>query len=268
MGILSRQCHGIKIKMIKNNFIKQKLESGKCVIGTWSIIPSSIVTDIICSAGLDFIIIDAEHGPITFETAQEMAITCESRGVSPIMRVGDIHEADILKALDIGMHGIQIPNINNIEDVNKVIQYAKYPPIGNRGFSPFTRAGEYSLGSATKLTSEANDNILIGINVEGVNAINNIDEILSVEELDVVFIGLFDLSKALGIPGEVNDSRVIRHLEELSKKISAAGKYPGTIATSVEKMNSFIDIGVKYILYLVDCEILKSGYQNILNTKV
>jgi 4-hydroxy-2-oxoheptanedioate aldolase len=253
--------------MMHENFVKQKLDNGETVIGTWSVIPSPIVTDIICAAGLDFIIIDAEHGPITFETAQEMAITCESRGVSPIMRVGDINEADILKALDIGMHGIQIPNINNIEDVNQVIEYAKYPPIGNRGFSPFTRAGDYSLENATKLTDKANQNTLIGINVEGVDAINNIDEILTVEELDVVFIGLFDLSKVLGIPGEVNDIRVSSYLEELSEKIINAGKYPGTIATSIEKMNTLIGMGIKYILYLVDCEILMSGYKKVLDNR-
>jgi 4-hydroxy-2-oxoheptanedioate aldolase len=250
--------------MITDNFVKKKLQSGRHVIGTWSVIPSPIVTDIICSAGLDFIIIDAEHGPVTFETAQEMAITCESRGVSPIMRVGDVDESSILRALDIGMHGVQIPNIRNIEDVHKVIQYAKYPPIGDRGFSPFTRAGDYSLKNATKITDKANSNTLIGINVEGVDAINNIDEILSVDDLDIVFIGLFDLSKALDIPGEVDHPKVLSYLEDLSEKISNAGKYPGTIAVSAEKMNSFIGMGLKYILYLVDCEILKSGYQSVL----
>ena len=156
---------------IQKNYVKEKLEAGKTVIGTWSVIPSPIVTDIICSAGVDFIIIDAEHGPITFETAQEMAIACDSRGVSPIMRVGGVNENDILKSLDIGMHGVQIPNIDNIKDVHKLIRYSKYPPIGNRGFSPFTRAGDYTLDNATKITEHANRNTLVGINVEGVEAI-------------------------------------------------------------------------------------------------
>lgn len=106
-------------KMTNQNFLKEKLEKGQPVLGTWSIIPSTISTDIIASTGLDFIIIDAEHGPISFETAQNMVITCESRNVSPVMRVGTIDEADILKALDIGVHCIQIPNINTKNDVEK-----------------------------------------------------------------------------------------------------------------------------------------------------
>ena len=249
--------------MIRTNFIKNKLDKGEAVIGTWQTIPSPVVTDIICSTGLDFVIVDAEHGPINFETAQEMAIACESRNVSPIMRVGNINEDDILKALDIGMHGIQIPNITTAKDINKIIKYSKYPPIGNRGFSPFTRSGGYSLENATKITEKANQNTLIAINVEGEEAISNIDKILEIAELDIIFIGLFDISKALGIPGEVDNPRVIKYLKELTEKILVSGKFPGTIATTKDKVYSFQDIGLKYILYLVDCEILRKGYSNL-----
>ena len=83
MGILKQIYRGAKTNMLRKNFIKEKLYSGQKVLGTWNIIPSSVVVDIICSTGLDFIIIDAEHGPISFETAQEIIFSCESRGVSP-----------------------------------------------------------------------------------------------------------------------------------------------------------------------------------------
>ncbi len=250
--------------MIKRNFIKEKLEAGEAVIGTWSIIPSSTVSDIIASTGIDFIIIDAEHGPISFETAQNMAIACESRMVSPIMRVGGVIEADILKALDIGMHGIQIPNVQSENDIKKIISLSKYPPIGNRGFSPFTRAGNFSIESSTSLTELANKNTLVGVNIEGKEAINNIDEILKIDSLDIIFIGLFDLSKALGIPGQVKDAKVIKLLEELTQKINAAGKYPGTIATTEKDIEFYKKIDLKYILYLVDCEMLRNSYAQVI----
>jgi len=129
--------------MIKENFILHKLNSGQAVLGTFVITPSVVSVDIIASTGIDFVIIDREHGPISFETAQQMAIACESRGVSPIMRVGDIELSFIQNALDIGMHGIQIPNIDTRQNAQDVIKFAKYPPEGERGFSPFTRAGNY-----------------------------------------------------------------------------------------------------------------------------
>ena len=139
--------------MIKNNHIKEKLKNNIPVIGTWIIVPSINNIDIICSSGIDFII-DREHGPITFETTQEMAIACDSRNVSPLMRVGDIEKSYIQNALDIGVHGIQIPNIETKKDALKVISYSKYPPVGDRGFSPFTRAGDYTNLNSKKLLNE------------------------------------------------------------------------------------------------------------------
>ena len=163
------------------------------------------------------------------------------------------------------MHGIQIPNVESIEDLKKIIQFSKYPPDGNRGFSPFTRAGGYSINNAKNLTSIANSNTLIAINVEGEEGVNNIDEFLKVDQLDIIFVGLFDLSKALGIPGEVDDPKVLSLLEDVTKKIIDAGKYPGTIATSKEKLSMFLDFGLKYLVYLVDCEMIRSKYQEVVD---
>lgn len=252
-----------EVLMIRKNFLKEKLNSGQAVLGTWSVIPNTVTTDIIASTGLDFLIIDAEHGPISFETAQDMVITCESREVSPVMRLGSINEPDILKALDIGVHCIQIPNINSKKDVDKIIQLSKYPPIGTRGFSPFTRAGDYSIENAQVLTKKANQNTMIAINIEGKDAIDDIDSILTIKELDIVFIGLFDISKALGIPGDVENSQVLDLLEELVKKINESGKFAGTITTSKHKITSFLNLGVKYIVHLVDCEMLRNSYLDV-----
>jgi 4-hydroxy-2-oxoheptanedioate aldolase len=247
--------------MLSKNYLKEKLESGKPVIGTWCIIPSAVTADIIASSGLDFLIIDAEHGPISFETAQQMVMACESRGVSPIMRLGALNENDILKALDIGVHGVQIPNIFQKQQVEELLLYSKFPPLGNRGFSPFTRAAGYSKANAAIHVNNANNNTLVAINIEGKEAIENIDEILAVKGLDIIFIGLFDLSKALGIPGETDNPELLKYLKELTEKINKAGKYPGTITTSHAAIENFIDMGLKYLVHLVDCEILQNEYK-------
>ena len=250
--------------MIRRNYLKEKLENGKQVLGTWLIIPSPITTDIIASVGLDFVIIDAEHGPISYETAQEMVMACEDREVSPIMRIGSIDESDILRALDIGVHGIQIPKVETKKDVDDIILFSKYPPVGERGYSPFTRAGDYSsIQTSKSFTHKANSNTLIGINIEGMDAIEKIDEILTNEHLDIVFVGLFDLSKALGKPGEVEHPEVIDYLEMLVEKINKSGKHSGTIATTKGNMLQYLDMGVKYLVYLVDCDMLKRIYIDV-----
>jgi len=249
--------------MLRTNFLKSKIEKGEAVLGTWSVIPSSVTTDIISAAGLDFIIIDAEHGPISFETAQDMVMACESRGVSPVMRVGGIIESDILKALDIGVHCIQIPNVSCADEVREIVRLAKFPPAGERGFSPFTRAGGYSAANAKTLPSEANKNVLIAVNLESEEAILDIESILEVNELDIIFIGLYDLSKALGIPGDVTNPKITKHLEILSAKINDSGKVMGTIATSKDAMSKMMDMGLRYIVYMVDCEVIRAAYSDI-----
>ena len=150
-----------------NNFIKQKLKNNQPIIGTWCNIPSFITADIISSAGVDFIIIDREHGPINFETIQEMSIAAVSRGVSPIVRPSGVIENEILKSLDIGAHAIQVPNISNTNQIKDLIKYSFYHPKGERGFSPFTRSSNYTIKNSKKIMKHSNENILIGINIEG-----------------------------------------------------------------------------------------------------
>jgi len=251
--------------MIRENFLISKLKSGRPAIGTWSMIPSPITSDIIASSGIDFLIIDREHGPISFETAQEMSIACESRKVSPVMRVGDIDKQFIQNALDIGVHGIQVPNIDLKSKAMDVVEYSKFPPLGNRGFSPFVRAGNYSIESSQSLTKIANQNTIVVLNIEGQDAIKNLDSILEVESVDIIFVGLFDLSKSLNIPGDVKNPRVLKKLSEIIEKASAAKKYVGSISTDFESLQQFVNMGVMYLTHLVDCEILRSGYSSIVN---
>jgi 4-hydroxy-2-oxoheptanedioate aldolase len=179
------------------------------------------------------------------------------------MRVAGIIEADILKALDIGVHCLHIPNIRNKEDAEESIALVKYPPLGKRGFSPFTRAGNYSIEHAKKLTKAANESVLLAVHVESEDAINNIEAILSIKELDIIFIGLFDISKSLGIPGDVNNPKVMDILQKTVKKISHANKYPGTIVNNPGQLKMFIDYGMRYITYSVDCDVINASYKQI-----
>lgn len=249
--------------MIVKNFLKDKLSSSPCVLGTWSVIPSSVIADIIGSSHLDFLIIDLEHGPSSFETAQNMVISCEARQVSPIIRVGGVIEDQILRALETGAHCIQIPNIHERAQVELAVNICKYPPVGNRGFSPFTRAGGYSHTNAQKIFSQSNQSTMLTIQIEGSQALKNLDDILSVRETDIVFIGLYDLSKSLGHSGDVNHPEVIETLLKVVRKIKEHNKYAGTIVTDTEQMRFMVDLGINYITFSADCEIIYRGYKQI-----
>ena len=181
------------------------------------------------------------------------------------MRIGSIDESNILRALDIGIHCLQIPNVKSVEDVKKIINYSKYPPLGKRGFSPFTRAGNYSINNASKLSKNANNNTLLAINIEGAEAIRNIDSILEIDGLDIIFVGLYDISNYLGIPGQVNSKEVEKLLSEITNKINDKNKIAGTITTNKDDIKRYLNMGLKYIVHLVDCEILKSSYTNYID---
>lgn len=249
--------------MLRINHLRNKLARGDAVIGTWSVIPSPVSVDIIAESGIDFIIIDAEHGPINFETAQNMVMACESRNVSPVVRVGGVIESEILRALEIGVHCVQIPNVSNSMQLNDAIRFSKYPPAGNRGFSPFTRACGYTSENSKEMHRIANESVLLATHVEGKEAIKNIGDILDIAGIDIVFIGMYDLSKAFGVPGEVDNPIVVDIAKELSCTINNSGKYPGTIVTNNRQLEQFIDYGYKYITYSVDCEMLLRTYREV-----
>jgi len=253
-------------KMLRKNHLKDILAANKQAIGTWSIINSIMVADVIASSGLDFLIIDAEHGCVSFETAQAMVFACESHGISPVMRVAEINESLILRALDIGIHGLQLPNIVTVEDAKRFVSFAKYPPIGTRGFSPYTRAGLYDFNNGQKLPAEANKNTLLIANVEGIEGLKNLEEISQVNGIDVIFLGLFDLSKSLGIPGDVHSHLVVQKLEEAVKTVHSSGKKIGTIASDLNSLSYFRTLGIDYLTFSVDTGILKNAYRSIVES--
>lgn len=247
--------------MLKTNFLKQKLASQRFVLGTWCSLPSTEAADVVASSGLDFLIIDREHGAVDHGTAAAIAMACESRGVSPVLRVPGIDESEILKALDLGIHALQVPNVATVADVKRIVSFSKYPPAGRRGFSPFTRAGGYTHKNAARLAREANANVLLAVHIEGPEAVEEAGRIAAMDDLDVVFVGLYDLSKALDMAGETDHPKVLKTLEAVVNQVGRAGKAAGTIATDVEQVRRYVDMGVRYITYSVDCEMLGRGYR-------
>ena len=252
--------------MLKKNYLKEKLDSNELTIGTWNIINSSMVLDVIASSGIDFIVIDAEHGSISYETAQTMISICENYNVTPIMRVGEINESLILRALDIGVHGVQLPNITTADDAEKFVQFAKYPPIGIRGFSPYTKAGLYDVSNGKDMPKIANENTLLIANVEGQDGMSNLEEIVQVDGIDIIFIGLFDMSKSLGVTGDVENPKVIEKLDEAISIIHKHGKKVGSIASNLKMLNTLKEKKIDYLTYSVDTGMIKEAYQNMIKS--
>jgi 4-hydroxy-2-oxoheptanedioate aldolase len=247
-------------KNMNSRKLKDKLYKGDVCLGTWLFIPSQDIPEIVALAGLDFVVIDMEHSPISYETMRSMITGSEVRGITPIVRPSSLNESDVLRALDTGAHGVHIPQINTFEDSKKLIEYSKYSPLGNRGMAPSTRAGNYSLSMTNSHMEKANNDLLNIISLESVESINELDKFLDIEEIDVIYIGPYDLSQSLGVPGEVNSTLVLKEMEKVFKRITNRNKIAGTFANSKEQAKLFLDIGVKYLTCETDGTLLCSAY--------
>ncbi|MHB9033624.1 MAG: HpcH/HpaI aldolase family protein, partial [Anaerolineae bacterium] len=185
-------------------------------------------------------------------------------GLAPIVRVRKNDAPQIQRALDIGSAGVQVPQIETRADAEAVVRAAKYQPLGMRGLSFYTRAGDYVIYGQQGITDRLNDEQLVIIHIEGQRGLQNLDDIVTVPNIDVIFLGPYDLSQSFGIPGQVNDPRVVKGMEEATKKIRAAGKAAGTFAGNPEAAKRWAGLGVQYMSYGVDVGIFSDACKALL----
>lgn len=227
----------------------------KYEIGTWAEIPSPYVTNIMSQAGFDFTIIDMEHGIIDFETAQNMIFAAKAEGKDTYIRVPNIEESWIVRCLDMGGAGIIFPQITSRQEAERAVWYAKFKPQGIRGFNPYTAFGGYGNVSDDFLQKE-NDRLRLGIILESKEAFENIDGILDVDGIDIIYIGQYDLSVSLGIPGETSNPILLKLMKDAVGRINSMGKRAGCMVHSITEGKEMIEQGFKYIVYKVDTGIL------------
>jgi len=250
---------------LKKNNLKEVLKEGKNVFGPFMKFTDPAAVEIMGFAGFDFVIIDAEHGPISMQSAQNMIRSAETVNITPIIRVSSNDEALILRALDIGAQGIEIPQINCKSDALRAVKSVKYSPQGERGVCRYVRAANYSSMDKFKYFKSANEETMIIAHIEGVEGINNLDEILSVPGIDVIFIGPYDLSQSLGIPGELNNPLVTEKMKEVVLKCKENKVSVGTFVDDIKTANFWVSLGVQYISFSVDVGILYNASKNIVS---
>jgi 4-hydroxy-2-oxoheptanedioate aldolase len=241
---------------------KDALANGKSVYGPFMKTGDAAFVECAGHAGFDFCILDMEHGPVDFFTLQNLIRGAEVAGIVPVVRTCDSSETAIGKALDLGAKGIQVPQIQSAEQAHKVIQAAKFYPSGERGVCRFVRAANYSSMQRDEYFAKANEALII-LQVEGKQVIHHLEEILSVEGLDVLFIGPYDLSQSLGVPGQVSHPEVIEAIKKITDKAKRAGVTTGVFCDTPEASNLWQHAGIQYISYSVDVGIFTGACRDI-----
>ncbi len=221
-------------------------------------IPSPQIVEMAGHAGFDWVLIDMEHGTITLETAELMIMAAEAVGITPIVRPPSNSSADITAAMDRGAGGVQVPHVNTVEDARRAVAAVKFGPGDQRGLASGTRPDRYGLAEAMPdFVERSNAESLVCIQLEHGSAIDNLDGLLGVDEVDVFFVGPSDLSQSMGHPGDPKVEPVKKAIEQTLAKIVAAGRTPGMPAAS-NNIGDVLDRGVRYI-YTHLPKLLKTG---------
>lgn len=241
---------------------RSRLDETVC-IGIFSKTTDSAFVESAGHAGLDFIILDTEHGPASWETIHHHARAAAASGVAAIVRVCGVDAHAIGAALDSGAAGVQVPNITNAAQAAEAVAAARFHPMGQRGVCRFVRAAHFGEAEKADYFAAENEKLLV-LQVEGIEGVKNIDEILSVPGFDVCFVGPYDLSQSAGRPGDVEASEVKDLIDCIADAANAAGKTLGIFTDTSGALDRYRAMNVRYIAHSVDVSLFRDALTELL----
>lgn len=251
------------------NILKEKLANGQQPIGTFFELGGPSVVEALGRTGLDFVILDNEHGPFEAESTRDFIRAAENSGLCPLARVRESSRPAILKLLDVGAQGLIIPDVHTVEQVRDLIAFAKYAPLGKRGFCPSRKDGwgfdEAAAQSVAGQMDYWNRETLLIPQCETVGALEHIEEIAALEGVDGIFIGPFDLSISMGIPGAFERPEFQKALERILAVCHAAGKFCIYFTVNAAAVPNSFRQGFDAVAYSLDASVLIQAYRDILS---
>jgi 4-hydroxy-2-oxoheptanedioate aldolase len=234
--------------MILKNTAKEKLLAGKTIYGAFANGLSEEMIEIMGLAGFDFVTIDSEHAPSSDEANRLLIMAGETRNLPIFIRTPNEIDSSILRSLDIGAQGLLLPQVNSREEAEEIVRAAKYYPQGQRGVG-LGRGADYGINiDLQDYFKRANDNLLIAVQCENIAGVPPLDDIASVPGVDVIFVGPFDLSQSMGIPGKINDPKVLEVMNKVLEVCARHKKYAGVFTFVVDQAIEYAKMGFKYII--------------------
>lgn len=242
---------------MKNRF-KEMIARGERPLGIFFDTASTYVMECLGRTGLDFVIIDNEHSPIEAESSAEFIRAAELCGLSPLARVREISRPAVLKLLDVGAQGLIVPNVKSVEQVRELVSYSKYYPVGQRGFCPSRKDGWGfdGLGSVPETMAHFNEQTLLIPQCETVEALDRIELITAIDGVDGIFVGPYDLSISMGIPGRFDAPEFQAALDRILAACRAAGKFCIFFSGSPEGVAAGYRRGFDAMAYSLDAALL------------
>jgi 2-keto-3-deoxy-L-rhamnonate aldolase RhmA len=227
--------------------LRQALGAKGVLYGTWVQTPSPEVVEILGWSGWDFVILDLEHGPYGPESLPHLIRAAEAAQTSPFVRVPLSAPHEVGKALDLGAAGIVVPGVSSAEAGARAVHLTRFPPRGGRGSSPSTRQLHYSGLPFTSLTAKDAPQPLVVLQVEARLATEDLGSILAIDGLDVVFIGPYDLSTSLGLPGQFDHPKVREAISEIVSRAGERGVAVGIWVPDAQAARFWVGQGVRFV---------------------
>ncbi len=240
------------------NLLRSRLAANRepC-FGTWISSSSPVALDALKGLGFEWFVIDTEHAPVNPETLAAMVSLLAGAGPTPLVRVGDVDQYLIKQALDAGAPGVLVPLVSSATQAKAAVSFAKYPPLGVRGAAA-AAASRYGTELASYLRS-ANQETLVGVQIETRPALEELDAIAAVDGVDLLCVGPQDLTLNLGLLDDRKNPKVREAMRSVVVACERHGKVPGTLVIDPEEKRTAIDLGFRFISLASDVRFLLDG---------
>jgi 4-hydroxy-2-oxoheptanedioate aldolase len=250
--------------MRKYNRVKDALRQQRTVHGMICRTLSPPVVELIGLCGFDFVWIDMEHTTADALITEELCRAADAVDMEALVRVPDQSQSHILRALEGGAGIVNVPQVEDASEAAAIVRAAKYSPVGMRGYSSASRGTRYGMeGTAQEVFASANERVMVMVQIESVKGVDNAEAICAVPGIDIVFVGMGDLSQSLGVTGQMSHARLIEATERVVETIVRSGKTPALQIENAESARKWIAAGVRIICCGVDIGAMKARLLSI-----
>ncbi len=221
---------------------------------------------IIKNSGCEFIIYDMEHGGLTFDKFKELSLISKGIGLYPMIRVPEINYNYISRSLDLGANGIMVPMINDQKEALQIVKYSKYPPLGRRGAGFGFAHNEYKIENPIDVMENANKSLVNIIQIENINGLENIEKIAKIDHIDCIWVGHFDLTNFLGVPGQFNSKIYLDAINRIAQAGNKNQKSLGIMVSNKEEKDFYSKLGFNVIAVGTEMKLLRDKISNLINS--
>ena len=226
---------------------RQRLKQGELLLGQMVLeLFTPGIGPMLDASGLDFVIYDMEHGRCDIAMLEQMVASCRGSKIFPMTRVPDVGFAPLSRALDVGARGVMVPRVETRQQAEDIVSQLRYAPAGRRGVALGIAHDLYRPGGP-EFFAKANEEICVIVMVETVKAFENLDEIVSVPGVDIVWVGHYDLTVSMGIPTQFDHPRCLAAMDALLDSCSRHGVAPGFLPGTPEAAAHWIAKGFRVI---------------------